>query len=239
MALIELKNIHKHFIMGQEDIHALNDVNLSISEGEFVSIVGTSGSGKSTLMNIIGLLDLPGAGNYSLDNENTTNMSDDELSKYRNQKIGFVFQSFNLLPKASALKNVEMPMQYASAYNKNLTDAEIRKMALETLAKVGLESRVQHLPNELSGGQRQRVAIARALVNKPKILLADEPTGALDSKTSNEILNLFEELNKQGMTVIIVTHDNNVAKRCKRILRMTDGMIKEETKEEIRAEVTP
>lgn len=229
MALIELTNIHKHFKMGDEDIHALNAVNVTIKEGEFTSIVGTSGSGKSTLMNIIGLLDLPSDGQYVLDGINTTQMSDDELSKYRNQKIGFVFQSFNLLPKSNALKNVEMPMQYASAYNEELTDSVIRKMALETLDKVGLAQRVHHLPNELSGGQRQRVAIARALVNNPKILLADEPTGALDSKTSEEILNLFAELNKQGVTVIIVTHDNKVASRCSRILRMSDGMIVEET----------
>ena len=216
--------------MGDEEIHALNDVSIQINEGEFTSIVGASGSGKSTMMNIIGLLDLPSEGAYFLDGFNTTQMSDDELSRYRNQKIGFVFQSFHLLPKSSALKNVEMPMQYASAYNNSLTDEVIRKMALETLDKVGLSSRVHHLPNELSGGQRQRVAIARALVNNPKILLADEPTGALDSKTSEEILNLFEELNKQGVTVIIVTHDQNVAKRCKRILRMTDGLIQEESK---------
>ena len=225
MALIELKNIHKNFMMGEENIHALNNINLSIHEGELTSIVGTSGSGKSTLMNIIGLLDLPSTGQYYLDGVNTTEMSDDELSKYRNQKIGFVFQSFNLLPKASALKNVEMPMQYASSYNKNLTDSTIRKMALETLDKVGLSSRIHHLPNELSGGQRQRVAIARALVNNPKILLADEPTGALDSKTSEEILNLFSELNSHGVTVIIVTHDTNIAKRCRRVLRMTDGLL--------------
>ena len=227
MALIDLKNIHKNFMMGEENIHALNNVNLTINEGEFTSIVGTSGSGKSTLMNIIGLLDLPSAGQYFLDGVNTTEMSDDDLSKYRNQKIGFVFQSFNLLPKASALKNVEMPMQYASAYNKNLTDVMIRQMALDTLDKVGLSSRIHHLPNELSGGQRQRVAIARALVNNPKILLADEPTGALDSKTSEEILNLFSELNSQGVTVIIVTHDNHIANRCKRVLRMTDGLMQE------------
>lgn len=228
MALIELKNIHKDFTMGEEKIHALNDVSIKINEGEFTSIVGTSGSGKSTMMNIIGLLDLPTSGQYFLDGVNTTEMDDDALSHYRNQKIGFVFQSFHLLPKASALKNVEMPMQYASAYNKDLSDETIRKMALQTLEKVGLASRVHHLPNELSGGQRQRVAIARALVNNPKILLADEPTGALDSKTSEEILNLFEELNKLGVTVIIVTHDNNVARRCKRILRMSDGKILEE-----------
>jgi putative ABC transport system ATP-binding protein len=229
MALIELKNIHKHFKMGDEIIHAINGIDLTINEGELTSIVGTSGSGKSTLMNIIGLLDLPSEGQYFLDNINTTDMSDDELSKYRNQKIGFVFQSFNLLPKSSALKNVEMPMQYASSYNKNLTDKLIRQMAIETLEKVGLGSRIHHLPNELSGGQRQRVAIARALVNNPKILMADEPTGALDSKTSEEIITLFQDLNKQGVTVIIVTHDNKIATRCKRVLRMTDGSICEET----------
>lgn len=228
MSLIELNNIEKDFMMGDEKIQALDNVSIKINEGEFTSIVGASGSGKSTMMNIIGLLDLPTKGNYVLDGFDTTSMSDDELSRYRNQKIGFVFQSFHLLPKASALKNVEMPMQYASAYNKELTDEVIRSRALETLEKVGLGSRVHHLPNELSGGQRQRVAIARALVNNPKILLADEPTGALDSRTSEEILNLFQELNTQGVTVIIVTHDNNVARRCRRILRMTDGKIAEE-----------
>ncbi len=228
MALIELKNIHKHFVMGEENIHALNDINLLINEGELTSIVGTSGSGKSTLMNIIGLLDLPNSGDYFLDGHNIVSMSDDDLSQYRNQKIGFVFQSFNLLPKASALKNVEMPLQYASSYNKHLSDSLIRQKALETLEKVGLGPRVHHLPNELSGGQRQRVAIARALVNDHKILLADEPTGALDSKTSEEILTLFKDLNSQGVTVIIITHDNNIASRCKRILRMSDGFIKEE-----------
>ena len=230
MALIELKNIHKFFTMGDEKIHALNDINVNIEEGEFISIVGTSGSGKTTMMNLIGLLDLPTSGDYILDGVKTTAMSDDELSQFRNQKIGFVFQSFNLLPKATALKNVEMPMQYASAYNPKITDEEIKKMALETLDKMGLSTRVHHLPNELSGGQRQRVAIARALVNNPKILLADEPTGALDSKTSEEILNLFEELNHQGVTVIIVTHDNKVASRCRRILRMSDGVVSEEKK---------
>lgn len=215
-------------MMGEENIHALNDINLSIKEGEFTSIMGTSGSGKSTLMNIIGLLDLPNEGKYFLDGMDTTLMSDDELSRYRNEKIGFVFQTFNLLPKASALKNVEMPMQYASSYNKNFSDNTIRKMALETLDKVGLSSRIHHLPNELSGGQRQRVAIARALVNNPKIILADEPTGALDSKTSDDILKLFEKLNSEGVTVIIVTHDKNIAHRCRRVLEMTDGRIKDQ-----------
>ena len=228
MALIELSNIHKNFMMGEEKIRALNAVSLSIKEGEFTSIVGTSGCGKSTLMNILGLLDLPTTGTYYLDGVDTTKMNDDELSHYRNQKIGFVFQSFHLLPKATALKNVEMPMQYVSAYDKNITDEQITRMAVETLEKVGLGPRIHHLPNELSGGQRQRVAIARALVNKPKILLADEPTGALDSRTSEEILNLFADLNRQGVTVIIVTHDNNVAHRCHRILRMSDGKIVEE-----------
>lgn len=214
--------------MGEEEIHALDSVSTQIQEGELTAIIGTSGSGKSTLMNIIGLLDLPSSGTYHLDNINTTSMTDDELSHYRNQKIGFVFQSFHLLPKASALKNVEMPMLYASAYNSNLTEPVIRKMAEDALEQVGLTARMHHRPNELSGGQRQRVAIARALVNKPKILLADEPTGALDSKTSEEILNLFEELNKKGVTVIIVTHEPNVAKRCRRILIMSDGKLREE-----------
>ena len=228
MALIELKHINKFFTMGDEVIHALDDVSFTINEGELISIVGTSGSGKSTLMNIIGLLDLPTAGEYFLDDKNTTHMNDDELSHYRNQKIGFVFQSFHLLPKATALKNVEMPMQYAQSYDKSLTDEMINDMAKKALDQVGLTPRMLHRPNELSGGQRQRVAIARALVNRPKILLADEPTGALDSKTSEEILGLFQELNKQGMTVIIVTHDPNVAKKCQRILRMSDGKIQAE-----------
>jgi putative ABC transport system ATP-binding protein len=227
MALIELNNINKLFKMGEEEIHALDSVSTKIEEGEFTAIIGTSGSGKSTLMSIIGLLDLPTTGAYLLDNINTTSMSDDELSHYRNQKIGFVFQSFHLLPKASALKNVEMPMLYATSYNNKLTDQAIHQMALEALDQVGLTPRMHHKPNELSGGQRQRVAIARALVNKPKILLADEPTGALDSKTTEEILNLFEELNKKGVTVIIVTHEPAVAKRCRRILVMNDGKLTE------------
>ncbi len=228
MALIELKNIHKTFTMGEEIIKALDGVSIAINDGELTSIVGASGSGKSTLMNIIGLLDLPSSGEYILDGTNTTTMNDNALSLYRNQKIGFVFQSFNLLPKASALKNVMMPMQYATTYNKNLSEEMIKEMAIKALEEVGLTPRMHHRPNELSGGQRQRVAIARALVNKPKILLADEPTGALDSKTGEEILCLFQELNHNGVTVIIVTHDNDVAHKCKRILRMLDGKIVEE-----------
>lgn len=230
MALIEINQVNKFFQMGDEVIHALDSVTTKIEEGEFTAIIGTSGSGKSTLMNIIGLLDLPTSGTYYLDNTNTTSMTDDDLSHYRNQKIGFVFQSFHLLPKASALKNVEMPMLYASAYNGQLTEPTIRKMAISALDQVGLTARMHHRPNELSGGQRQRVAIARALVNKPKILLADEPTGALDTKTSEEILNLFEELNKRGVTVIIVTHEPIVAKRCRRVLVMSDGKLTEEKK---------
>ncbi len=229
MALIELNKISKEFKMGDEVIHALNSVNTTIQEGEFTAIIGTSGSGKSTLMSIIGLLDLPTQGTYFLDGTNTTSMSDDELSHYRNQKIGFVFQSFHLLPKASALKNVEMPLLYAAAYNHELTDSVIHEMATEALDKVGLTSRMNHRPNELSGGQRQRVAIARALVNKPKIILADEPTGALDTKTSEEILQLFEDLNKTGVTVIIVTHEPSVAQRCRRTLVMSDGKMVEKS----------
>ena len=230
MALIELNNINKYFKMGDEEIHALDHVSTKIEEGEYTAIIGTSGSGKSTLMNIIGLLDLPDAGTYYLDKINTTSMSDDELSHYRNQKIGFVFQSFHLLPKATALKNVEMPMLYAASYDKSLTDDSIHQMAILALEQVGLTARMNHKPNELSGGQRQRVAIARALVNKPKILLADEPTGALDSKTTDEILALFEELNKSGVTVIIVTHEPSVAARCRRILVMSDGKLNEQKK---------
>lgn len=228
MALIEIQNINKYFKMGDETIHALNGINLKINENELTSIVGASGSGKSTLMNILGLLDLPNDGNYFLDGIDVTKMSDNELAKYRNQKIGFVFQNFNLLPKSNALKNVEMPLQYASSYDPLLTQEKIKERALLKLKLVGLEDRVYHLPSELSGGQRQRVAIARALVNNPKILLTDEPTGALDTKTGDEILKLFFDLNKNGVTVIIVTHDNNIANRCKRTLKMTDGKLIED-----------
>ncbi len=226
MALITLTDIQKTFIMGEEKIHALDNVNLKIHQGEFTSIVGTSGSGKSTLMNIIGLLDLPDHGVYELDGINVSHMKDDELSEIRNSKIGFVFQSFHLLPRSNALRNVEMPLMYSPIADKG--EEYVRHLAMESLTKVGLASRYHHKPNELSGGQRQRVAIARALVNSPKLLLADEPTGALDSRTSVEILDLFHELNSNGVTIVLVTHDPKVADRCNRIVRMSDGKIIED-----------
>lgn len=226
MALITLDSIHKNYQMGDDVIKALNGINLTIMQGEFVSIIGPSGSGKSTLMNIIGLLDRPDAGNYRLSDENVENLSDTKLSFTRNKRIGFVFQNFNLLPRMNALENVATPMLYAKNHNKKLSNKEIEQMSIEALKKVQLQNRMQHLPNELSGGQRQRVAIARALVNNPQIILADEPTGALDSKTGEEILQLFMDLNnKHEVTIILVTHDMHVAQSAKRIITMKDGEI--------------
>lgn len=223
MSLIRISNINKTFKMGEETLNALNGLSLVINEKELVSIVGTSGCGKSTLMNILGLLDLPSTGSYYLDGLDVSHMTDDQLSEIRNKKIGFVFQSFNLLPRASALQNVELPLLYNSSGA--LTELAIREKAIAALTRVGLQNRMHHRPNELSGGQRQRVAIARALVNDPLLILADEPTGALDSKTSTEILDLFNELNQNGVTVLIVTHDQKIADRCNRIVRMSDGKI--------------
>lgn len=228
MAIISLKDITKSYQMGPETIHALKGVSLAIEEGEFTSIVGTSGSGKSTLMNIIGLLDKPTGGNVFIDQSDVVGLDDDAISSIRNQKIGFVFQTFNLLAKSSALKNVELPLYYASLRNPELTPARISEMAKASMAMVGLSDRMHHRPNELSGGQRQRVAIARALVNNPRIILADEPTGSLDSKTGEDIMRLFHELNSQGVTIILVTHDNDLAKETKRIIRVTSGSIREE-----------
>ncbi|MGZ3687186.1 MAG: ABC transporter ATP-binding protein [Bdellovibrionota bacterium] len=225
MALIELKDIKKTFVMGHETIHALDGVSFSVGEGELVSIVGPSGSGKSTLMNILGLLDTPDAGSYHLDGRPVQTLTDDERSMLRNQKIGFVFQSFNLLARASALRNVEMPLVYSASYDKHFSKQKIRDMAVQSLTQVGLQDRMDHKPNELSGGQRQRVAIARALVNRPKILFADEPTGNLDSKSGTEILKLFHDLHNQGVTVIIVTHDPKVAANAKRVISVLDGKI--------------
>ncbi len=223
MALIELKNINKTFKMGDETIHALKNVNFTIQQGEFLSIIGPSGSGKTTLMNILGLLDLPESGEYLLDNVNIKNMNDDEISLLRNQKIGFIFQNFYLLTKVSALKNVEMPLYYSTIHNKELTAATITEKAKAALTTVRLQDRLHHKPNELSGGQRQRVAIARALANDPKILLCDEPTGALDSKTGEDIIKLFRELNKQGVTVILITHDLKIAEKTERVVTIADG----------------
>lgn len=218
--LIEIKDLSKIYQMGSNELHALKKINLSIEHGEFVSIMGTSGSGKSTLMNILGCLDRPSLGNYYLEGIDINDKTEDELSDIRNQKIGFVFQSFNLIPRTSALKNVELPMIYAK------TSAEKRvERAAMLLERVGLGERMDHVPNELSGGQRQRVAIARALANEPPIILADEPTGNLDTKSSVEIMEMFSNLHSEGKTVIIVTHERDIAEFTKRIVTFRDGMI--------------
>ncbi len=229
MALIELKEVTKTFWMGDEKISALDHVTLDIKEGEFLSISGPSGCGKSTLLSILGLLDQPSSGVYTLDQKPAHALNDNERAQLRNQKIGFVFQAFHLLPRASALRNVEMPLVYSANYDHTFTKSKMRERALQALAKVSLTDRIQHNPNELSGGQRQRVAIARALVNQPKLILADEPTGNLDSKSGQEILALFEELNRQGVTLVLVTHDPKVASRAKRSIVMLDGKIERDT----------
>lgn len=219
-ALIEINNLGKVFQMGSNELHALKGINLAIQDGEFVAIMGTSGSGKSTMMNILGCLDKPSYGDYYLEGIDVKEKSEDELSYIRNQKIGFVFQSFNLIPRTSTLKNVELPMIYAKI------DPQTRsERARYLLEKVGLGDRLDHVPSELSGGQRQRVAIARALANEPPIILADEPTGNLDTKSSIEIMNIFTELNKSGKTVIIVTHESDIAEFTNRIVTFRDGNI--------------
>ena len=217
---VKLANISKVYKMGDNEVIALNGVDLDIAEGEFVAIMGPSGSGKSTLMNILGCLDTPTTGSYLLDNEEVANLSEDVLAKIRNKKIGFVFQNFNLLSRISALENVALPLVYAG-----VSKTERINRAQELLKMVGLADRQHHMPNELSGGQRQRVAIARALVNNPKTIMADEPTGNLDTKSSVEIMAMFKELYKQGKTIILVTHEPDIAENAKRIITVRDGKI--------------
>lgn len=219
-ALISLQDIRKTYVLGDQTVHALKKIDLDIHQGEYVALMGPSGSGKSTLMNIIGCLDTPSAGQYWLNQKEVSQMSDIELSKVRNDEIGFVFQTFNLLNRLSSIENVALPLVYAGVSQK-----ERLERARETLNKVGLGNRLDHKPNELSGGQRQRVAVARALINNPSLLLADEPTGNLDTQTSYEIMALFEEIHAGGNTIVLVTHEEDIAKHAKKIVRLRDGMI--------------
>jgi len=224
-AMISLKSIKKTYKIGNEIIEALKDISLNIYKNEYVALMGPSGSGKSTLMNMLGCLDSPSSGEYILNNLSVAIMSDNDLAQVRNKEIGFVFQTFNLLPRASTLDNVALPLVYAGFSKVNR-----EKRANDVLESVGLSNRVNHKPNELSGGQRQRVAIARALVNNPAIILANEPTGNLDSKTSVEIMGLFEEIHKKGNTIILVTHEENIAMHAHRIIRLKDGLVESDTK---------
>jgi putative ABC transport system ATP-binding protein len=219
-SLVRLEAVSKVYRMGEVDVHALRSVSLSIRRGELVAIMGASGSGKSTTLNVIGTLDRPSSGRYYLEQQAVENLAEEELSRLRNDKIGFVFQAFHLLPRETAQGNVEMPLVYAG-----VRAAERRRLALEALARVGLAERARHLPNQLSGGQQQRVSLARAIVRNPALLLADEPTGALDSTTSQQVLEMLEGLHRQGMTIVIVTHDPAVAAHAKRVITFSDGQV--------------
>lgn len=226
-AVIQISEMTKVYQMGQTQVHALAGVSLDVKENEYIAIMGPSGSGKSTLMNMIGCLDTPTSGDYILNSNRVSEMDDAELAEVRNREIGFVFQTFNLLPRTTCLANVELPLIYAG-----IRSADRKERATEVLTKVGLGDRIDHKPNELSGGQRQRVAVARALVNDPSILLADEPTGNLDTKTGEEIMHLFEELYRQGNTIIVVTHENEIAEHARRIVRLRDGLVESDEKVE-------
>ncbi len=221
--MINIKNLKKSYFLGDEEIKAIDNVSFNVDKGEYVAIVGPSGSGKSTLMNIIGLLDTRDSGEYYLDGIDISTAKEDTLAKIRNEKIGFIFQSFNLLGKLTALENIEVPLMY-----KGLSEEKSKKLAYKLLERVGLKGRENHLPNQLSGGQQQRVAIARSLACNPEIILADEPTGALDSKTGRDIMNELEKLNNEGQTIILITHDAQIASRAKRIVRISDGKLYEE-----------
>lgn len=232
MNVINIRNISKTYVMGVEEVHALRDVTVQIDRGEYVAIMGPSGSGKSTLMNMLGCLDTPTSGLYEFNGANVSEMNDNDLARIRNREIGFVFQTFNLIPRSDALHNVELPLIYGG-----VNAHERKRLAAEALNHVNLGDRMHHRPNELSGGQRQRVAIARALVTKPSIILADEPTGNLDTKTGDEIMGLFEELHHQGNTIILVTHEEYIAEHAHRIIRLRDGVIEKD--EHVQRRVIP